>query len=284
MSFKAVIGHENQVSYIKNSIMSKSLSHAFIFEGIDGIGKELIATSLVKALFCEALEVDACGSCRSCKKLSNDNHPDYMEIEPDGKSIKNAQIEDFQEFAIIKPYDSSHKIVIIKEADKMNASSQNRILKTLEEPPEHVIIIMITNNSEVLLPTVVSRCQILKFNGVSDALIKSYINSNYSTSEEEAEMIARLAVGSIGRAIEYMESDEFKVIMSSTIELLNAINSKQQSKVLELLGFFTSNKENIVKILDYMILWYRDIIRIKIINFSCFFKSNSDDSYHLYLQ
>ena len=194
MSFNKIIGHENHIEYLKNAIINNKLSHAFIFEGIDGIGKRLIGINLAKAVFCETQSGNACGLCRSCIKMDHNNHPDYMMIEPDGKTIKNAQIETFQEFAMIKPYDSNYKVVIIKDAEKMNASSQNRILKTLEEPPEYVVIILITNNSESLLPTVVSRCQIIKYNGLTNQQIKNYLIEKFDLSHDQADVISRLFV------------------------------------------------------------------------------------------
>lgn len=263
MSFNNIIGHKIQIDYLKNIIQNNKLSHAFIFEGLDGIGKSLIGINLAKSIFCDSHSGDACGVCRSCIKMDHDNHPDYMMIEPDGKNIKNAQVEAFQEFAVTKPYDGDYKIVLIKEAEKMNASSQNRILKTLEEPPEHVIIIMITNNSESLLPTVVSRCQVIKFNGLKNQEIAEYLFEKFEIKRDQAELISRLSVGSLEKAHDYIESDSFKLIKKSVLELLNALNSNQRAKLLELSLFFIANKENIVKLLDYMILWYRDILLYK---------------------
>lgn len=261
MSFKSIIGHEKTCAYFQELIRKEILPHAIMLEGISGVGKNTIGNALASSILCESKSGDSCGVCRSCLKMSHDNHPDFMVIEPEGTQIKNAQIESFQEFISIKPYDGYYKVIIIKDADKMNASSQNRILKTLEEPPLHVVIIMLTTNSEALLPTVLSRCQIIKLNGLPQSDVLEYIQTNYNT--DEAEVIAKLADGSIGKAIDYITSESFGTIQVHTEQILNAIHTKEKAKLLEQLSYFNDEKENIQKILDYMILWYRDILLFK---------------------
>lgn len=262
MSFNKIYGHEQVIKYFKKVVSENNLSHAIMLEGMSGTGKTLLAYELTKAIFCEEHTGDACDVCRNCVKLSHDNHPDFMIIEPDGKQIKNFQIEAFQEFSNIKPYDASHKVILIKEADKMNASSQNRMLKTLEEPPEHVIIIMITENSETFLPTITSRSQIIKLNGIHEELIVKYLGK-YDLSEEERMTIAKLSTGSIGRAEAYVNNESFSIIRKHVVEILEAVNNRDRAKLLGQLAFFNSEKDNIIEILEYMILWYRDILIYK---------------------
>ncbi|MBI9013385.1 MAG: DNA polymerase III subunit delta' [Clostridiales bacterium] len=263
MSFNLVIGHEKEKLYLQQVIKEKRLPHAMMLEGPEGIGKLSLGLQMTQAVFCDSITGDACGVCRNCIKMMHDNHPDFMLIEPDGNQIKNAQIESFQEFVNIKPYDAAYKVIIIKDAHKMNASSQNRILKTLEEPPAHVIVIMLTTNSESLLPTVLSRALIIKLSGVHQNLVVDYLKAQYETSQEDAELIAKLSEGSIGRAIEYMTSDSFEEIRKHTEIILDSIHGKERSKLLGELSYFTAEKENIHKVLDYMILWYRDILLFK---------------------
>lgn len=261
MSNKKIIGHEKEIAYFKGLVKEQKLPHAIMLEGKIGIGKYTLGHQLATSILCDTKSGDVCGVCRNCIKMAHDNHPDYLMIEPEGTQIKNAQIEAFQDFINIKPYDGDYKTIVIKDADKMNASSQNRILKTLEEPPLHVIIILLTTNSEALLPTVLSRCQIIKLNGLHQELIIQYINENYEI--DHPEVIAKLADGSIGRAIEYITSENFTQIQEKTKIVLKAIDKKEKAKLLEQLAYFSEEKENIQKLLDYMILWYRDILLFK---------------------
>lgn len=263
MSFSDILGHEKEKKYFEQVIENDHLAHAILLEGISGIGKSLLAYNIAKALFCDQGQGDACGVCRNCIKMDHGNHPDYTVIEPDGKQIKNAQIEAFQEFLSIKPYDASYKVVVIKEADKMNASSQNRILKTLEEPSDDVVIILLTNNSEKLLPTVVSRCQSIKMNGISDELITTFLKDRQDIDTEEAKMIAKLSGGSIGMALNYLESESFDTMRQEVMELLLAMHSNDRSKVLGKCSYFNSEKDSIFDLIDYMILWYRDLLLYK---------------------
>lgn len=262
MSFKNVLGHENVIKYFKKVVKEKNLSHAIMLEGIDGIGKEMVSMELAKAILCEKKTGDACDTCRSCIKMSHDNHPDFMMIEPDGSQIKNHQIEAFQEFSNIKPYDSDYKVIIIKESNKMNISSQNRILKTLEEPPEHVVMILLTENSETFLPTITSRVQIIKMQGLKETLIESYLKK-YDLADDQRRTFAKLAIGSIGRADKYVNDESFQKMREHVHSLLEAINSMHRANLLEELAFFAAEKDQIQEILDYMILWYRDILLYK---------------------
>lgn len=263
MSFNSVIGHNKQIEYLKEVIKNNRLPHALMLEGREGVGKNTLALQVAQALFCDNSTGDACGECRNCIKMMHNNHPDFMLIEPDGAQIKNAQIELFQAFVKIIPYDANYKVIIIKDADKMNVSSQNRILKTLEEPPVHVVVILLTTNSESLLPTVLSRTLILKLSGTPQDLVVNYLKSNYDICDDDAVMIAKLSEGSIGKAIEYFSSDTLDVIRQHTEVILNAINNKERSKLLGELSYLSSDKDNIQRILDYMILWYRDILLFK---------------------
>lgn len=262
MSFNRVLGHENVIQYLKKVVKEKKLSHAIMLEGIDGIGKSLVGHELAKAILCTSKSGDACDTCRSCIKMSHDNHPDFMVIEPDGSQIKNHQIEAFQEFSTIKPYDSDYKVILIKESEKMNISSQNRILKTLEEPPEHVVMILLTENSETFLPTITSRTQIIKMQGLSEEKIITFL-SKFDLTIEEKMTLAKLSLGSIGRADKYVNDESFSTIRNHVLALLNAINSVNRADLLKELTFFSDEKDKISEILDYMILWYRDILIYK---------------------
>ena len=142
MSIKSVIGHTRYKDYFIKVINKDEVSHSYIFDGIDGIGKKKIAFEISKFILCKDLdsEQDSCGKCSSCIKFNTKNHPDFMLIEPDGNSIKNEIIEEFQEFIHIKPNESNKKIVIIDYAEKMTISAQNRILKILEAPPKAIVL------------------------------------------------------------------------------------------------------------------------------------------------
>ena len=161
MYFDKIIGQDFAKKYLTNSIKKNKISHAYMFEGIDGIGKKKFSEELSKILL-DAENVDS--------------SPDYINIHPDGNSIKIAQIRKLQMDIVIKPH-NKYKIYTINQANSMTIEAQNALLKTLEEPPEYAIIILITNNKEALLDTIKSRCEIIKFLPISILDLSKYLIS-----------------------------------------------------------------------------------------------------------
>ena len=163
-SFEEIIGHKQMIEHLKNAIQLEKVSHAYIFEGEKGCGKKTVSEAFAAALQCEHQKegTDACGTCRSCRQAANKNHPDIIHIiheKPNSigvEEIREQVVNDIQ----IKPYSSKYKIYIISEAEKLTAQAQNALLKTIEEPPSYGIIILLTNNASVLLPTILSRSRI----------------------------------------------------------------------------------------------------------------------------
>lgn len=146
------------IDFFKEAIGRNHLSHSYLIAGTESSD---LAKDIAKMVLCRQ-EHTACGSCSSCLKIMSDNHPDYMLIEPDGASIKNAQVEDFQDFIYIRPFESDHKIVVFNQSHLMTDRAQNRILKVLEEPPEYALFLFLTHQPEGMLETVLSRCQLIK--------------------------------------------------------------------------------------------------------------------------
>lgn len=164
------------------------------------------------------------------KRFDSGNHPDFMLIYPDGKSIKNEQIEEFQEFVSIKPYLGDHKVIIIDDASRMTVSAQNRILKTLEEAPQNVIIIFICETVSAMLPTIVSRCQRLSFSRLDNGIVEQYLMEKYQLLEEEASVYSQFGDGSLKKAIECVTSECFKEARALTIKLLSSVHGQERSK------------------------------------------------------
>ena len=263
MSFNNVIGHENAIKIFQKMIENDAFPHALLVDGMMGVGKSKLVFELSKAIFCDTLKTDACNSCKSCLKMIHENHPDYLEVYPDGKQIKNHQIETFQSFLGKKAYTGNYKIVCIHDAHKMNASAQNRILKTLEEPSDKVVIFLLTHQPDTLMETVKSRCQKIKLSGLSEEAISRYLVDEHKISEEKSIVYSKLSSGSLGRAIQYATSSSFSEIQMQIENILKAIDQKNKMDLLKSLSFFSAEKENISDILEYMVLWYRDLLLYK---------------------
>lgn len=260
MGFNDIIGQQKIIDYLKISIKKNRVAHGYIFDGPDGVGKAMVALRFAQALYCKNFDGDGCGICSCCHKVMGGNHPDIKIIEPEGASIKNSQIEDFQKDLMVKPYESSKKVYIIKNADDMTVSAQNRLLKTLEEPPEYGVIILLSTNGNSFLPTIRSRCQILKFQRVGQKYIEGFMMDKYHMAVEEARILAAFSDGIIGKAMALHESDEFKRMREETIQIIDRILEKDPIEVFVATEFFKQNKENIYEILDVLLLWFRDML------------------------
>ncbi|MBL7070801.1 MAG: DNA polymerase III subunit delta' [Candidatus Omnitrophica bacterium] len=164
MPFEVSEAEERAVSSLKRAIESGKLAHAYIFAGVEGCGKSLLAVDFAKAVNCQDKENAPCGFCSSCRRIDSDSHPDVRWIRKadDSSEIKIGQIRELESQIILKPYEGRYKVFIIADAGLMNAEASNSFLKTLEEPPENSLILLIAKSPGDLLPTVVSRCQIIR--------------------------------------------------------------------------------------------------------------------------
>lgn len=263
MDFKDVIGHENLISNLQRAIKNNSIAHGYLFSGPDGIGKKKVAMIFAKTLLCEAREINPCNKCSSCIQIDSGNHPDLITQSPEGKSFKKEQVINIINNINVKPYVGDRKIFILEHIDKMTDHAQNSLLKTLEEPPYYAIIIMTATNSKSILPTVLSRSQLLRFSPINNNEIKSTIVNKYGKTNEEATFISSICNGIIGKAIKICESDEFKETRESINNIIEALLSEEKFKIYSHTKFFNDNKDNINDILDIMYIWFRDILIYK---------------------
>ena len=172
VSFNNIIGHEEIIRHLQNAMKTGKVSHSYIFTGRPGSGKKLLATTYAMTLQCEAGGTEPCQKCDSCKKALGKNHPDIIMVnheKPGTISIDEIREQVIHDVAI-KPYSSPHKIYIIPDAEMMTVQAQNALLKTIEEPPEYAVIMLLTSNVDALLPTIQSRCVRLDLKVVDDSL------------------------------------------------------------------------------------------------------------------
>ncbi|CEO22400.1 DNA polymerase III subunit [Paraclostridium sordellii] len=246
MYFNNIIGQSFAKKYIMNSINKDKINHAYLFEGIDGVGKTTFAKEFAKHLLkIEHLE----------------NSPDYINIEPQGASIKIAQIRNLQTDVIIKPH-GDYKIYVINNAEKMTIESQNALLKTLEEPPVYVIIILITNNKNSLLDTIKSRCDTVKFLPIPSIELKKYLEDR-GIDEKKASILSTFSRGSISKALELSDSSDFMIMREDIQNYIQIMLEKNVVDILELPNKLDKYKDNILEVLDITINYFRDIMMIK---------------------
>lgn len=249
MEFKDIIGNQEIKDYLINSINKKNILHSYLFLGTEGIGKLLIAKEFAKKILCLNNAEDESCICKSCTCFNGNNHPDYYIINEEGESIKIDTIRSITEKAYEKPILSNKKVYIINDFDKMTKEAQNCLLKTLEEPPEFVVIILISSNENIILNTIKSRCMTIKFHNIDDIQLLEYAQKALGY-DNISENLLKSFDGSIGKAIKLKDNKE----NYDKIETLISNLTKKDLVDIMLDGRILYNKECIQDILDYIIV------------------------------
>lgn len=235
--FENILGNDAVKKSLNNAVKTGNVSHSYLFVGKSGIGKKLFAQELAKKVMCLGGE-----NCESCIKFNASSNPDFQIISPDGKSIKIDQIRKMQSKIVEKPIISSKKVYIIDNADCMSEESQNCLLKTLEEPPEYAVIILVCSNENKMLQTIKSRCIIIKFEGLSDSQISQALNTN------DKELI-RLCDGSLEKADKIQDNKE---TYNKLKDLANFLEQGSMIDVFNNADVLYSSKDEIIDLLDFL--------------------------------
>jgi len=290
LTFDSITDQKRPVRILAAFLQKRSIPHALLFTGIEGVGKKDAA--LVFAMACNCMgekpgrsdqfidnfsskkdlpaAVNPCGCCRSCRKIESGNHPDIIRIKPSGTIIKIDQIRGFCDTLAMKPYEARVRVVIISDAHSMNPSASNALLKMLEEPPDSSILILTALQTSDLLPTIVSRCQHIRFNPVSVKSIETRLVENQGLAPDKAAIIAAMANGSISRAFAMSRSNW----INRRNWLINAVGPDQSDQsgqpgalfsmssgmLMAFAAMLKKNKDFLFDSLEIMKSWLRDLV------------------------
>jgi DNA polymerase-3 subunit delta' len=260
MPFADIIGHERIVEVFRRSVRSGKTSHSYIFEGIPGCGRRKTALALIQALFCQAVRDDACGVCASCRKIAHGNHGDIHFIEPlpDKRDISIEQLREIQRDLSLRPYEAPRKACIMEPAERMSVNAANSLLKTLEEPPGNAIIILLSANADMLLPTIRSRCQLIRFSPLSPENVRLLLIRN-GMSPDSADLLAPLCEGSLQRAGE-LDNDALSVRRENLIRHLSALDMGKIASVFDTAEELAGNRDETLESLDLLLSLARDAV------------------------
>ena len=294
VSWDDVVGQRQLTDNLQSAIAHNKISHAYLIQGEKLSGKRMIADIFARALQCEcdqaedghqttlfalgtgsdniltkkndtSVRIRPCNQCRSCKQAMNGNHPDIIYVvheKPNVISVDNIRQQVNGDIAI-KPYSGAYKIYIMDEAEKMNVQAQNALLKTLEEPPEYAVIILLATRAEAMLPTILSRCVLLNTKPVSDDLIKNYLMQKIQIPDYRASICASFARGNVGRAIELASNDTFDHMKSSALGILKNISDMEINQIASEVKKITEEKFDTNDYLDLCFIWFRDVLLYK---------------------
>lgn len=263
--FKDVVGHKDIIQYIQNAVTQDKVSHAYILNGERGSGKKLLANLFAQTLQCEAGGEEPCYECHSCKQAVSGNHPDIIRVtheKPNSIGVDDIRVQ-INEDIQVKPYNGKYKIYIVPDADMMTVQAQNALLKTIEEPPAYAVIFLLTENAESLLPTICSRCVMLKLRNIKDTLVKKYLMEQLKVPDYKAEVCTAFAQGNIGKATMLANSEHFNEIKEEAIQLLKYIDTMELPELVEAVKRITVYKIEITDYLDILMIWYRDVLIYK---------------------
>lgn len=261
MPFTEIIGQETPIRILQTGLRNKKLSHAYLFSGPAGIGKKALAMALAKAVFCEANEENACGTCRECRKMESGNHPFLFVVQPDGASLKIDQMRDLQKRFTFKG-EEMH-VAIIEQAERMTIQAANSLLKFLEEPRARSLVILLTENRQAILPTIQSRLQCIALNPLSPKRMEQILLEQ-GYHEAYVKCAVRMAASTSG-ATSLIEQEWFAEIRSLMIQLAKESYSGFSAAALTLQKHWAKARvaDYTDAMLDFFTIWFRDFIHIR---------------------
>jgi len=275
MAWTRIIGHENLVERFRQAVERGRLSHAYLFVGRDGIGKQLFARELAKAVLCGRGRGEACDQCPTCRKVEHGNHPDVAVVrrrEGGSKGEPRAQIlieqvrDEIQNAIAYKPFEGRYKVFVVTDADRMTEEAQNCLLKTLEEPPPNSLLLLIACRLEPFVDTVVSRCQIVRFRPLSASAVERILLEGHGVAPTLARALARLAQGSPGQALRCHGDGSFEAARGLLARLADMQPGEEFLVAGELLDLgredgasLADARERLKPVLDLVGLAWRDL-------------------------
>ncbi|WP_276980325.1 DNA polymerase III subunit delta' [Johnsonella ignava] len=267
LSYNDIYGQDNIKNYLKMIKQKNKIMHAYIINEEKGMGAQELAKVWAAHLLCKNDLNECCKKCHSCIQMKADLHPDFIFISPYKKN--SIGVDDIRESINstlnIMPYMGGYKIYVIKDAHKMTVQAQNALLKTIEEPPEYVIIILLCTNMDMLLETIKSRCIKLRLlPQAEDAIKKNLIKSG--VSEDKAAMYAAYARGNIGTAQRLYEDEDFRNVFFENIEILESIGWGENGALTKAMEIIKNRKDNFNDFIEFCRIWYRDVLIVKKIN------------------
>jgi DNA polymerase-3 subunit delta' len=271
-AFSDIHDQDTPIARLLTLLERRTIPHALLFTGIDGIGKATVARRFAMAVNChrrdQAETVDLpCGSCRSCRRIDGGLHPDVLHIDPQGAFIRIDQIRALCDTLALKPYEAGIRLAILHDAQALNPEAGNALLKVLEEPPEGTVLILTANQTSDLLPTIVSRCRRVRFNPLRRETIAALLTEQRQTDPQLAATLAAMAGGSYTKAVEMAKGDwsARRRWVLAGMGLLRPMEMERQplSRLMAYAEQLVKAKAHLDDALELIKTWLRDLAVVK---------------------
>ena len=257
IGFENIIGHQQQLQVLENAVQRQRVAHAYLFEGPDGIGKKRTAMAFARIILCE--KTNGCGQCDACITTNAGSHPDFHLVDTDKDTIKIELIRTLQSQLVLRSYSGRGKICIIDNADLMTREAANALLKTLEEPIAGTLIILVSSHSEVLLPTILSRCQQLPFSRLSQQVVARHLHQELALDQPASTVLAAVSDGSLSKALG-QNRDLYLKKRLELIQSLSALSATSTIQAFEFAQYLKGQKDLLDEILGIFEIFFRDVL------------------------
>ena len=263
--WQTLIGHDWAVEVLASSIKNSRVGHAYLITGPDHIGKTTLARLFAMALNCTEALAYPCGKCRSCQLIAADRHPDIQFVLPEYNArgiatLKIEAIRELQHRLQLGTYEARYKIAILKQFDTATIGAANAFLKTLEEPPAHVILILTATDADGLLDTIKSRCRVISVRPIPTPVIKETLQTRWQLSAERATLLAHLANGRLGWAVKASEEASLLTTRATHLDLLENVVKETRIGRFKLADKLTQQPELLPSYLHSWLTWWRDLV------------------------
>lgn len=261
---EGIVGQEFAQRMLANTIKRRRVPHAILLWGPEGTGKLSLARSYAATLNCtnRGQSVPGCGSCASCHAIGTGNHPDVRIVEPEGQHIKIDQIREAIETVSYRSYSGGWKVWILRHADRMRDEAANSLLRILEDPPADTVFMLTAENLYSMLPTVVSRCRLVRFSPVSQSTVEDLLVDRYGTPAEKARVLSYLCGGSVGAALDACFDQSIDDERVELIRSLRDLAGKPAWEILDASGRAgdKAKRTTLDRFLRILGCWYRDLL------------------------
>jgi DNA polymerase-3 subunit delta' len=258
MTFGEIYGHGKAIAILKSVIANGRIAHAYLFYGLEGVGKRTTAEVFARSLNCTE-EDPPCGACSSCRKAEHRNHPDIVTVAEDGPIIKIGTVKELLGQMKFRPREGRMRVFIMPEADRMNPAAANALLKTLEEPSAGNILLLTTARPHALPMTILSRCQLLRFPPLTREEVACFLREKNSVTPDAAAILAASSGGSIGKALEMNRAD-YLTLRNAILDYLASDDPADPIGRLAFAARFGTEREDILERLLILKTCYRDAL------------------------